>query len=153
MRYLVIFSVLVSSALLAAESSTVTYLTMPNGSSLLHNCKKAVLADDGSQLDEIDSEKAFICMTYLRGFVNGAEASMLASIAKDLTEQEKDNVDPDTISQKMQAASLYCLPDSMIPIQIAKAVVRYLEQHPAYLRKLPQDAVFNALMTSFPCGK
>lgn len=142
-----------SSVLLAAESSTVTYLMMPNGSSLLHNCKKALLADDGSQLDEIGSEKAFICMTYLRGFVNGAEALMLTSIARDLAEQEKDNIDPDTISKKIQAASLYCLPDNMIPIQIVKAVVRYLEQHPAYLRKLPQDAVLNALIISFPCGK
>lgn len=146
MRYLFIFALLFSGALQAVESSAIRNILIPDGNSLLHNCKRAVLVDDGVELDESEARKGFICFIYLKGFVHGVETSTLASIAR-----ENPAIDSVTLNREVKAAYLYCLPDNLAPIQVVRVVVQYLDRNPASLNNSPGMLTFMALVDSFPC--
>lgn len=46
-----------------------------------------------------------------------------------------------------------CIPDGVTPVQAAKVVIKFLNNHPSRLHERDVILILNALQDSFPCSK
>lgn len=114
------------------------------GKDLLENCEAKVKIDESKSnalINPSDAFQAGACTGYIKGF-DDLEI-IYASILAGPKAQEKD----------VKKYSLYCLTTGTTNVQLAKAIINYLKNHPTELNENASIVVAKAFRASFPCPK
>ena len=103
-----------------------------DGNEFLLQCKALIkVAEGGASISQKEHDGALVCASYLDGFL-GSHA----------------------IEDVRNSKPLYCIPAEGLKIgQVARIVIKYLEDNPAKLHEDARLAVGISLMGSFPCTK
>jgi hypothetical protein len=88
------------------------------------------------------------------GYIEGVDEMYYRERANDSVGSEK-ITDPAALLNFMKSKEkneiIYCRPPDMKFIQIAKLIIKYLDDHPEDLHKYPSLIILNTLHFYFPC--
>lgn len=98
---------------------------------LLGACVFLVRQKDGHTISNRESEEAHWCDGYLAGVITTALLDSQLGIEK----------------------APFCMPEGVSNIQVARVVVKHLQENPARLHESGLLHVLIALQTAFPCAK
>jgi hypothetical protein len=96
---------------------------------VLTACETAITLDQGAQSDDASSDKAFWCVGYVAGVMDGA---LMAPIITN-------------------SRPVVCAPKGGTSEQSLRAVIKYLRDHPEVLHESAEVHVITALVKAFPC--
>lgn len=112
-------------------------------------------------LNSSDDSEAALCLTFVQGFLAGAEAAHAqnpigsrAKALKDETFSERATRTRLSTLQLMQVRSgkpAYCLDETLSPVEIVETVAGYLDSHEEVMTLTNTEAVYEALVHEFPC--
>jgi len=106
-----------------------------DGNALLHRCSLVIRMSDGQNVSSsLDNLDAGVCMGLVRGIAD------TMTLWQSLDHGPVDNGEIHG-----------CLPDSIKTIQLARIVVKYLNDHPERLQNPDTRLVLMALADAFPC--
>ena len=94
------------------------------GNDLIQECRKAVRHSEGNQVVEQDAIDAGYCLGLVHGY-------------RDM--------------RHYYLQDLFCPPNSVNDEQMARVVVKYLEEHPAELDERHSAVLVKALQAAWPC--
>jgi hypothetical protein len=130
---------------LISISATADTADMYTGNGLLHVCKRGLNALDGVNQSNSNVEDGLKCINYLTGF--DLSHDTIASYRAVERYGTKATLD----KQKQQ--QIYCLPTNVTMGQVARVVVKYLENDPQHLHLGSGALVLSALIEAYPCKK
>lgn len=101
--------------------------TRPNSESLLRECSAAVRYLDGDKsrrlFDDLNN-----CVAYIQGFRDGLDTTNATG-------------------------TVICVPSEASPGQLARIVVKHLQDHPSKLQQDRMYGLFGALVVRYPCQR
>ena len=114
--------------LLALAATTGTYgQTRPNSESLLKECAAAVRYMDGDKSRRL-FEDLNHCVSYIQGFRDGLDTTNATG-------------------------RVICVPPEATPGQLARIVVKHLQDNPSRLQQDRMYGTFGALVVRYPCER